>query len=205
MYKILFATNNQSKIKRFQKGLLENGIEIVTIDKLEKQIEVNENGKDAVENAKIKAREYAKISNLPVLAMDDNLYIEDVPDEKQPGTHVRRINGKRLNDEEMIKYYQNLAKEYGKDGKLTCRWVYGISLIKDGRESTYTWSKENFYIVDKPAKKIQPGYPLNTISVNKKIGKYFVDMTEEDKKMVREEESDVIKFIVQEVKHYEKM
>ena len=26
--------------------------------------------------------------------MDNNLYIEELPEEKQPGTHVRRINGK---------------------------------------------------------------------------------------------------------------
>ena len=31
--------------------------------------------------------------------MDNNLYIEGLPEEKQPGTHVRRINGKELNDE----------------------------------------------------------------------------------------------------------
>ena len=45
--------------------------------------------------------------------MDNNLYIEGLPDEKQPGTHVRRINGKELNDEEMIEYYSKLGNEYG--------------------------------------------------------------------------------------------
>ena len=95
----------------------------------------------------------------------------------------------------MIEYYSNLAHEYGKDGKLTCRWVYGIAVIKDGKESTYTWSKEDFYIVDKPSNKINLGYPLNTISINKKLNKYFTDMTEEDKEMVKESENDVVKFL----------
>ena len=107
--------------------------------------------------------------------MDDNLYIDDIPEDKQPGMYVRRVNGKRLNDDEMIEYYSNLAHEYGKDGKLTCRWVYGIAVIKNGKESTYTWNKEDFYIVDRPSSKINPGYPLNTISVNKKLNKYFTD------------------------------
>lgn len=32
--------------------------------------------------------------------MDDNLYIESIPDDKQPGMYVRGVNGKRLNDDE---------------------------------------------------------------------------------------------------------
>ena len=81
--------------------------------------------------------------------MDDNLYLEGIPKEKQPGMYVRRVNGKRLTDEEMIEYYSKLAHDYGKNGKLTCRWVYGIAVINKGVESTYTWSKDDFYIVEK--------------------------------------------------------
>ena len=195
MKKVLFATGNESKAKRFKKGLLENDIEIITLNDIEKNIDIEENGKDAIENALIKARAYANVYDLPVFAMDDNLYIDDIPEDKQPGMYVRRVNGKRLNDNEMIEYYSNLAHEYGKDGKLTCRWVYGIAVIKDGKESTYTWSKEDFYIVDNPSNKINSGYPLNTISINKKLNKYFTDMTEEDKMIDQESENDVVKFL----------
>ncbi len=195
MKKILFATENQSKAKRFKNGLLKNDIEIITINDLEKKVNIEENGNNAIENALIKARAYANVYNYPVLAMDDNLYIEGIPENKQPGMYVRRVNGKRLNDEEMIEHYTNLAKTYGKNGKLTCRWVYGMALINNGKEFTYTWSKEDFYIVDKPSSKIDVGYPLNTISINKKINKYFTDLTEEDKKQIQEDESNVIEFI----------
>lgn len=195
MKKILFATENQSKAKRFKNGLLKNDIEIITINDLEKKVNIEENGNNAIENALIKARAYANVYNYPVLAMDDNLYIEGIPENKQPGIYVRRVNGKRLNDEEMIEHYTNLAKTYGKNGKLTCRWVYGMALINNGKEFTYTWSKEDFYIVDKPSNKINSGYPLNTISINKKLNKYFTDMTEEDKEMVKESENDVVKFL----------
>lgn len=195
MKKILFATENQSKAKRFKNGLLKNDIEIITINDLEKKVNIEENGNNAIENALIKARAYANVYNYPVLAMDDNLYIEGIPEDKQPGMYVRRVNGKRLNDEEMIEHYTNLAKTYGKNGKLTCRWVYGMALINNGKEFTYTWSKEDFYIVDKPSSKIDVGYPLNTISINKKINKYFTDLTEEDKKQIQEDESNVIEFI----------
>lgn len=195
MKKVLFATGNESKAKRFKDGLLRNGIEIITIKDIDEDIEVSEDGKDAIENALIKARAYAKVLDIPVFAMDDSLYIDNIPDDKQPGLYVRRVNGKRLSDEEMLTYYSNLAHEYGKDGKLTCRWVYGIAVINNGVESTYTWSKDDFYIVDKPSDKIDPGYPLNTISINKKLNKYFTDMTKEDYDSVKEDESDVVEFL----------
>lgn len=195
MKKVLFATGNESKAKRFKDGLLRNGIEIITIKDIDEDIEVLEDGKDAIENALIKARSYAKVLDMPVFAMDDSLYIDNIPDDKQPGLYVRRVNGKRLSDEEMLTYYSNLAHEYGEDGKLTCRWVYGIAVINNGVESTYTWNKDDFYIVDKPSDKIDPGYPLNTISINKKLNKYFTDMTKEDYDSVKEDESDVVEFL----------
>lgn len=195
MKKVLFATGNESKAKRFKDGLLRNGIEIITVKDIDEDIEVLEDGKDAIENALIKARAYAKVLDMSVFAMDDSLYIDNIPDDKQPGLYVRRVNGKRLSDEEMLTYYSNLAHEYGKDGKLTCRWVYGIAVINNGVESTYTWSKNDFYIVDKLSDKIDPGYPLNTISINKKLNKYFTDMTKEDYDSVKEDESDVVEFL----------
>ena len=195
MKKVLFATGNLSKGKRFSKGLYEKGIEVITLNDIDVSVEVEENGKNAIENALIKARAYSKVVNMPVFAMDDNLYLENVPEENQPGMYVRRVNGKRLNDEEMIEHYTSLVKQFGTDGKLTCRWVYGMAIIVNGKESTYTWSKEDFYLVDKVSSKTNPGYPLNSISVNKKLNKYFTDITEEDKAKLQEDESDVVEFI----------
>ena len=197
MKKVLFATENESKIKRFKNKLEKNNIEIISIKDMDKSVDINENGKNAVENALIKARAYASICDYPVFAMDDNLYIEEIPDEKQPGMYVRRVNGKRLNDDEMIEYYSDLARKYGDNGKITCRWVYGMAVINNGKESTYTWSKEDFYIVDKPSNKINPGYPLDTISINKELNKYITDITDEDRKKIKKDESDVIKFLVE--------
>lgn len=195
MKQILFATGNPSKAKRFSKRLYEKGIEVITPNDIDKEVKIEENGKNAIENALIKARAYSKTVNIPVFAMDDNLYLENVPEEKQPGMYVRRVNGKRLSDNEMIEHYLKLVKEYGINGKLTCKWVYGMAVINNGKESTYTWSKEDFYMVDKPSNKINPGYPLNTISINKKLNKYFTDITDEDKEKIQEDESDVVDFI----------
>lgn len=196
MKKILFATGNQAKVKRFQKDLLEQGIEIITLKDIDIKIEVEENGNSAIENALIKARAYSKVTGLPTLAMDDTLYLENVPDDKQPGMYVRRVNGKRLTDEEMLEHYTSLVHQYGVDGKIIARWVYGLALIKEGEEFTYTWSLNDFYLVEEKSSMRHPDYPLDSISINPKLNKYFTEITEEDKLLLEEDESHVAEFIV---------
>ena len=165
MKKLLFATGNQSKAKRFSKGLLEKGIEVLSLKDLGIHLDIKEDGTDAIENALIKARACYEKEHMPVIGMDDTLYMEGVPSDKQPGLYVRRVNGKTLSDEEMLDYYTQLVKEYGIDGKANCKWIYGLALINEkGEESTYTWDKDNFYMVDTKSLKMNPGYPLNSIS-----------------------------------------
>lgn len=196
MKKILFATGNQSKARRFSTKLLEKGIEVLSLRDLEIKLDVEENGKDAIENALIKARACYKKKHMPIIGMDDSLYLENVPEDKQPGLYVRRINGKPLSDDEMLEYYTDLVKRYGIDGRINCKWIYGLAVINEkGEESTYTWSKDNFYIVDTVSDKINPGYPLNSISKYKGIDKYFTDMTDADKNLINVNEDDVIDFI----------
>ena len=137
MKQVLFATSNQTKAKRFRKGLLEKGIETLTLKDINIKLDVEENGKTAIENALIKARAYYEKTHIPTIGMDDTLYIENIDDNLQPGLFVRRVNGKTLNDEEMITYYTNLVKKYGVNGRLNCKWIYGLALIDDeGKEST---------------------------------------------------------------------
>ena len=196
MKQIIFATTNESKAKRFSKGLKEHGIEVLSLKDIDMKLDVEEDGTTAIENALIKARECYRLTKKPCMGMDDTLYMEGVPENKQPGLFVRRVNGKSLTDEEAIDYYTNLVKEYGKDGKINCKWVYGLAVINEKEEeATYSWSKDDFYMVDKPSDKINPGYPLNSISKYKKLDKYFTDVTDEDMKLLEVNEDDVVEFI----------
>ena len=60
MKKIVFATGNESKSRRFSKGLLEKQIEVVSLKDLNIELNIVEDGKTAIENALIKARECFK-------------------------------------------------------------------------------------------------------------------------------------------------
>ena len=195
--KVLFATTNPAKIKKYKEKLEREGIELITIKDLGFELNVDENGKDAIENAYIKAKAYYDATKLPTIGMDNNLFIEELPEEKQPGTHVRRIHGKRLSDDEMIAYYTNLVKEYG--GKLTAKWIYGMVICINNEIKKYSWSKDHFYFVDKVCDKRNPGYPLDSISIVPKFNKYLVEMTEEEKRKLNEEENngdEAIHFII---------
>ena len=197
MKEIIFATGNQSKGKRFEEGLLKNDIKTLTLKDININLDVEEDGTNAIENARIKATACYKLTNKPSMGMDDTLYLEGVPEDKQPGLFVKRVNGKELNDEEMIEHYLNLVKEYGKNGILNAKWVYGMVVINDkGEESEYSWEKNNIYFVDTPSDIINPGYPLNSITKYKGIEKYLSEVTEEDKEKVKVDESDVVDFIV---------
>ena len=194
--KILFATTNPAKVKRFAEALKEKGVELLTLKDLDINIDVEETGKDAIENAYIKAKAYYDITNITTISMDNCLFIENIPEEKQPGTHVRRINGKELNDEEMIEYYTNMVREYG--GKLTAKWVYGMVIYNGEEAKTYTWDKSHFYFVDKPCEKINPGYPLDSISIIPEYNKYLVELTNEEKGP-KEHRDDVVEFIIKNI------
>ena len=198
--KLLFATTNPAKIKRYKEILKDNDIEVITLKDIGINLKIEETGKNALENAFIKAKAYYDETNIITIGIDNNLFIEGIPDEKQPGTFVRRVNGKELTDDEMIEYYAKLVKNYG--GKLTAKWVYGM-VIYDGKETKeYSWSKNDFCLVDKPCEKRNPGYPLDSISIVPKYNKYLVELTDEERKDNREENNHNkdIDFIINNVK-----
>ena len=198
--KVLFATTNPAKVKKYKDLLAEKGIELITIKDLDFKLPIDENGKNAIENAYIKAKTYYDKTQMPTIGMDNNLFIEELPEEKQPGTYVRRINGKELNDEEMIEYYTNLVKENG--GKLTAKWVYGMVICSDKGVNKFSWSKDHFYFVNKPCEKRNPGYPLDSMTIVPEFNKYLVELTEEDKMKYKKQDNidDVIEFITNSVK-----
>lgn len=196
MKELLFATGNVAKVDRFYHKLFENGIKLKSLKDIDADIAIEENGKTALENAIMKATACYEATNITTMAMDDTMFIEDIPDDKQPGVYVRRVNGKRLNDEEMIDYYTNLVKTYGENGKLNTKWISGIVIIKDGKVYTHEEVTSEYYLVDTPTPEVKEGYPLSSILINKKLNKYDIYLTEEDKKIGRADDGATMDFIL---------
>ena len=110
----------------------------------------------------------------------------------QPGVNVRTVNGKRLNDEEMIHYYSNLSQKYG---NLRAKYKNAICFIFNDEQlfelMDSSLESEEFYITSKPHSKRMNGFPLDSLSVDIKTGKYFFDLPEKNSEKV---ESGFIQF-----------
>lgn len=202
--KYLFATKNKAKIKRYAEKLTEKGIEIITLDDLNIDVDIEENGKTPTENAIIKATAYNKISNIATIAMDDGLFLYNVPEEIQPGTHVRRVNGKRLNDEEMIKHYIDLVNKYGTNGELLGYFQKGIAIVN--KDKLYTFEqKSDRKFVNKQSKIIDEGYPLASIQMVQPFGKFKSELTREEEMIAMNmEQKNILGFIIDTINKIEK-
>ena len=128
MREITFGTQNKAKVDQINGGLSGTDISVVGIPEGTPKIEVEENGKTALENAHKKATAYAKQLGKIVFAMDNALYFKDLPTEEQPGLHVRRFRDKtRPNDSEMIAYYKDLISKIG-GPEVDGWWEFGICI-----------------------------------------------------------------------------
>jgi len=80
--KVLFATTNPAKVRKYKEELEKRGIELITLKDINIDLEIDENGKDAIENAYIKAKAYYDVTKITTIGMDNNLFIEELPEEK---------------------------------------------------------------------------------------------------------------------------
>jgi len=176
---LLYGTYNVAKLKSMQKTLASLPINIMGLDSIEGSLEEPvEDGKIPLENARAKALGYYKQVKEPIFSCDSGLYFEGVDEEDQPGVMVRRVKGKCLNDQEMIRYYSKLAAKYG--GRLKARYRNAICLVMNEEDileydgEDIWW--EEFFIVSEPHHHYTEGFPLDSLSVEKESGRYYNDI-----------------------------
>ena len=159
--RLLYGTKNHAKLVEGIRELSPLGIEIIGLPDCAP--DVSESGNTPLENAREKALAYYNAFECAVFAQDSGLYIENLPDELQPGVHVRRPRGRYLDDAEMVEYYSALA---GHNGDLRARWHDGICLVVD-REHIFdfTYQGRPFIITAEPHEPLTVGYPLDCLSL----------------------------------------
>ena len=183
--KVLLGTTNPSKVKRFKSLLSNYNINFITLKDLQINDEPQETGNDPRKNAIIKANYYGKYFDL-VICNDTGLYLEELTmsDKRQPGLNIRTPNGnERLDDDQMIDYYSNLVAELG--GKVSAFYLDGVAVYNRGNVYSYIEdidhaTRSSFYMVDKASNIRYPGWPLDSISLNKRTMKYFVEGDNEE-------------------------
>ena len=163
--RILYGTTNQAKLESMRRITKSLDLEIIGLQDLKQPIpKIDESGKSPLENAELKARAYFNAFSMPVFSCDSGLYFEQVEEKYQPGTHIRRVNGKELSDEEMIEYYSNLAKMH--DNQLLGRYRNAICLVLNENTCFSSMDEmlatEPFKLVSVAHPKRVKGYPLDS-------------------------------------------
>ena len=194
--RLLFGSTNPEKVQRIRNMLADLPVEIVDTMTLGMQIDIAEDGATPEVNARIKALAYYEASRLPALSIDAGLFIDGLPDDRQPGVLVRRIwaGQKAASDQAMLKYYADLIEGLG--GQTTGEWTLGIALVPN-REQVYSQSfSSRSLFVAKPSASLIQGAPLRSLQVNPDTGQYFSDMTPAELTAVqRERAKGIIRFV----------
>ena len=178
--KVLLGTTNPSKVKRFSNLLEGCDIEFITLKDIDITDEPKEDGATPEENAISKAKFYGQYFDI-VICNDSGLYFEELAldDPRQPGLNIRTpMNMHRLSDDEMIKYYSELIGELG--GKVSAYYLDGIAVYYRGEiysfmDSEMAQKTGAFYMIDMSSPKRFEGWPLDSLSINKETGVYFVE------------------------------
>ncbi len=123
MKKILIASNNKGKVKEIKEIL--KGYNFISLKDINCEIEVEEDKATFEENAKKKAEETYKITNIPCIADDSGLCIDIF--NGWPGIHTKRFLGDKATQEEknraILEKMENLEGEE-RNAKFECSIVY---------------------------------------------------------------------------------
>lgn len=184
--KLVIASHNLTKVERFKKLFLTVVEEVLTLVDLGVKEKSPEEGLTAEENAQNKALFYTKITNLPVFAQDAALYVDFLPEEKQPGVYVRRVNGKELTDDELYDYWDKLILNTPKD-KRTGKWHASYCFVTpEGKTSILSIDQPRLFFSPPSLIKI-PGWPLSSFNGPAKFGKPYSELTDEEKEELHKE------------------
>lgn len=192
--KLLYGTGNLAKLSAMRNRLEQLDIELIGLNDMRAEgkivPKVIEDGNTPLENARLKAMVYYEAFQIPVFSCDSGLYFDNVPDEVQPGVHVRNVNGKCLSDDEMIDYYSGLVKVYG---NFVARYRNAICFVMDNTHiyeaMEPSMESEKFILTDKPHSTIRKeGFPLDSISLDIKTNKYYYDLPEDKLEQVAVED-----------------
>jgi len=178
MLPVLLGTTNPAKVQRFTALLAGCGTQILTPAMLDIPGVPEETGATPLENARLKAAYYGGFCDR-VICNDSGLYIEDLEqcDPRQPGMRVRSPRGARLDDAQMIAHYSALAHRLG--GRMTAYYLDGVAAGCSGEvmgfmDEEYA-RRSAFWMVETPHPARHPGWPLDSLSVDRGTGKYFVE------------------------------
>ncbi|MBO5192510.1 MAG: XTP/dITP diphosphatase [Lachnospiraceae bacterium] len=178
--KVIFATGNAGKIREAGEILAELGMEVVSMKEAKVVAEPEENGKTYAENALIKARAVAALTEgVIVLADDSGLEIDYLNNE--PGIYSARYLGEdtsyKVKNNNLIERLEGVE-----DAKRTARFMCAIAaVLPDGRELTTLGVVEGRIGYEE---KGEGGFGYDPIFYLPEFGKTTAELSEEEKNAI---------------------
>ncbi len=126
---ILIATKNIGKVRELEKLLEDLPFELRSLNEFSDVPDVEETGATFAENAILKAREYARKTNLWALADDSGLEVAAL--DGAPGVFSARYAGENANDAEKI---AKLLNELGENAERSAKFVCAMALADETGE-----------------------------------------------------------------------
>jgi XTP/dITP diphosphohydrolase len=128
MRKFLLATTNPDKIREIRALMAGADVEIVGLDSLPPMEAPDETGTTFAENARLKARYYARASGMTAIAEDSGLEIDAL--DGAPGVESARFGGARSSyPEKFLKLYSMMDARGGRES--AARFVCALA-VADG-------------------------------------------------------------------------
>jgi len=175
MKKILMATNNKGKIKEMKEIL--NEYDLVSLEDIGCKIDVVED-KDSFEgNALKKAKEISEATNMPCIADDSGLCIDEF--DGWPGVYTARFLGEDSTPRQRNEYILNKMKDLSEE-KRTARVRCVVVYYENGKEIVATSEVEGKIAMNYRG---ENGFGFDEI-FELKNGKTYAELNEEEKNKI---------------------
>ncbi len=177
--KLIFATGNQDKMREIREILAGLNVEILSMKEAGIHAEISEDGTTFEENALIKAKAIADMTDAVVLADDSGLEIDYL--NREPGVYSARYMGEEtsyeIKNQALLKRLEGVEKE-----KRTARFVCAVAAVFPDGEIIVKRGTIEGYIGDKPEG--ENGFGYDPIFYVEAYGCSTAAMTREQKNAV---------------------
>ncbi len=174
---IIIASNNQNKIKEFKKIFEHSNIVLKSLKEKGIDIDIEENGKTFEENALIKAKAIAELTNELAIADDSGLVCDGLNGE--PGVYSARYAGPEHNDSHnnalLMKNIKNVKNR-------NAHYVCAICLCKPNGEHIITKAMCDGEIIDTP--RGNNGFGYDPYFFIEKFNRTMAEITLEEKNTI---------------------
>lgn len=177
--KIIFASNNEGKIREVKEIMADYGKEILSLKEAGIDLDVEENGTTFAENALIKCRAVHELTGAMVMADDSGLSIDAF--DGGPGVYSARFLGHETPYD--IKNNIILERMQGLEGKArACRYVCAIAAVLPGGKELVTEKNCEGMIALEPAG--EGGFGYDPIFYVPMYGRTMAQLTPDEKNAI---------------------